>query len=189
MLKKILILSILLLSPLLQAEEPRAFYEFMYSNGTGVSDDDNLTTYGFGARFTFPVNDDFFLGFKGDITGTNQGDNGLITHLAFSADIRLTGDLYLTGDIGHAWGYNSIEDTENNVTVVSLSSNGEYHTAGLRYQLSDYVEAAVLYRNTRFTGVGTLDTFRNEEILFSLNFAITEESFRFFHAIAHITDN
>jgi len=189
MLKKLLILSLLLFSPLLQAEEPRAFYEFLYSEGTGVSADDNLTTYGLGARFTFPVNDDFFLGFKGDITGTNQGDNGLITHLALSADIRLQGDLYLTGDFGHAWGYNSVEDSENNVTTTSLNSDGEYHTVGLRYQLSDYVEVAALYRSTLFSAVGTLDTFRNEELLFSLNFAITEESFRFFHFLAHITDN
>lgn len=187
MFKKLLLLSTLFFSPLLQAEEPRAFYEFMYSNGTGVSADDNLTSYGFGARFTFPVNDDFFLGFKGDITGTNQGDNGLITHLAFSADLRLSGDLYLTGDIGHAWGYNTVE--ENNVTTNVHNSNGEYHTAGLRYQLSDYVEAAVLYRNTLFTSVATVETFRTEELLFSLNFAITDESFRFFHFLAHITDN
>lgn len=189
MLKKLLLLSTLLLTPLLQAEEPRAFYEFMYSEGSGVSADDNLTTFGLGARFTFPASDDFFLGFKGDITSTNQGDNGLITHLAFSADLRLNGDLYLTGDIGHAWGYNSVEDTENNVTTTTLNSDGEYHTAGLRYQFSDYVEAAILYRNTLFSSVGTLQTFRNEEILFSLNFAITEESFRFFHFLAHITDN
>lgn len=189
MLKKLLLLSTLVFSSLLQAEEPRAFYEFMYSNGTGVNKDDNLTTYGLGARFTFPVNDDFFLGFKGDITGTNQGDNGLITHLALSFDIRLKDDLYLTGDVGHAWGYNSVEDSENNVTTRSLNSDGEYNTAGLRYQLSDYVEVAVLYRNTLFSSVGTLETFRNEEILFSLNFAITNESFRFFHFLAHITDN
>ena len=187
MIKKLLLLSILLFSPLLHAEEPRAFYEFMYSEGTGVNADDNLSSYGIGARFTFPASDNFFLGFKGDITATNQEDNGVITHLAFSTDIRLFNDLYLTGDIGRAWGYTS--RTENNVTYSEHSAQGRYHTAGLRYQFSDYVEVAVLYRNTLFTSLDTISTNRNEEILFSLNFAITEESLEFFHFLAHITDN
>jgi len=187
MLKKLLLLSILLFSPLLQAEEPRAFYEFLYGEGTGVNADDNLTSYGIGARFTFPASDNVFLGFKGDITATNQEDNGVITHLAFSTDIRLYDDLYLTGDIGRVWGYTSL--TENNVTYSENNAQGRYHTAGLRLQFSDYVEVALLYRNTLFTSLESGTNNRNEEILFSLNFAITEESLEFFHFLAHITDN
>jgi len=188
MFKKILLLSFLLFSQLLQAqEEPRAFYEFMYGEGTGVNADDNLSSYGFGARFTFPASDNVFLGFKGDITATNQEDNGVITHLAFALDVRLFDDLYLTGDVGRAWGYTS--RTEDNVTYSDHSARGRYHTAGLRYQFSDYVEAAILFRNTIFTSLETNNNNRNEEILFSLNFAITAESWEFFHFLAHITDN
>ncbi len=189
MFKKIILAVTLLTATVAHAEDPRAFYEFMYSNGTGVSADENLTTIGAGARFTFPVTDDFFLGFKGDVTYTNKGNNGLITHLAFSADLRLKDDLYLTGDIGHAWGYNSVED--ENGTVVGYSdwadTHGEYHTVGLKLQLSDYVEVAALYRNTLFNSIGTVvETFRQEEILFSLNFAITRESWEFFQWLSDL---
>lgn len=187
MLKKLLLLSALFFSPLLQAEEPRSFYEFMYGEGTGVDADNNLTTFGVGARFTFPVNDDFFIGFKGDATFSNKSDNGYVGHLAFSVDIRLQDDLYLTGDIGHAWGHNAVTDENGTVAYNDeVDAHGEYHTAGLRYQLSEYVEIAALYRNTLFTPVGTSENIRQEEILFSLNFAITQESLEFFHFLSQL---
>ncbi len=191
MFKKLLILAALILAPLSQAEEPRAFYEFMYGQGTGVDRDNNLTTYGIGARFTFPVTDDFFLGFKGDMTFSNKASNNYVGHLAFSADIRLNDNLYLTGDIGHAWGHDAVVD-ENGTTVGHTEyadSRGEYHTAGLRYQFSDYVEAAVLYRNTLFSSLDSQDATRQEEILFSLNFAITAESLAFFHWLSELDRN
>ena len=191
MLKKLLLLTALLFSPLAQAEEPRAFYEFMYGEGTGVNKDDNLTTFGLGARFTFPVSDDIFVGFKGDMTFSNKASNGYVGHLAFSADIRLKDDLFLTGDIGHAWGHDAVVD-ENGTTVGYTDyadSHGEYHTAGLRYQFSDYVEMAVLYRNTLFASLDSQDPTRQEEILFSMNFAITSESLEFFYWLSQIGDN
>lgn len=191
MLKKLIILAALIFAPLSQAEEPRAFYEFMYGQGTGVDRDNNLTTYGIGARFTFPASDDIFIGFKGDMTFSNKASNGYVGHLAFSADIRLKDDLYLTGDIGHAWGHNAVVD-ENGTTVgytEYADSHGEYHTAGLRYQFSDYVEVALLYRNTIFTSLESQDATRQEEIVFSLNMAITAESWAFFNWLAELDRN
>ncbi len=191
MLKKLLILATLLFSPLLQAEEePRAFYELLY--GTGTRADANITTIGIGLRFTFPINDNVYFGYKGDASYSSEGGTGFIYHLAFSLDVRLHDDLFLTGDVGHAWGYQSILD-ENNTYVLGYSdipsAEGGYFTAGLRYQFSEYVEAAVLYRNTLYNPVEGSAHFVDEELVWSLNFAITEESLHFFHFLGRLGEN
>lgn len=191
MLKKILILSTLLFSPLLQAaEEPRAFYELLY--GAGTRADANTTTIGLGLRFTYPINDNIFFGYKGDASYSSEGSTGFIYHLAFSLDVRVHDDLYLTGDLGHAWGYQSILD-ENGTYVLGYSdipsAEGGYFTAGLRYQFSEYVEVAALYRNTVYEPVDGSAHFVDEEIVWSLNFAITEESLRFFYYLGRLADD
>jgi hypothetical protein len=180
MFKKIL-LSLLLISATLShaQEEPRAFYELLY--GSSTETDDNSSSIGLGLRFTYPASDNFYLGYKGEV-GFTSDSTGYFGRLALSTDIRLQGDLFLTADFGYAWGYDNVVDS--NGTSIGYSetpqSAGTYYTAGARYQFSDFVEVAVMYRNTLMVPFDLYSSTRTEEMLFSLNFAITEESLQVF---------
>lgn len=180
MLKK-MILSLLLASSILvhAEEDPRAFYELIY--GESIYADNNTSSIGLGLRFTYPVSDDFYLGYKGEV-GFTSDSTGYFGRLALSADARLNGELFLTGDAGYTWGYDNVVD-ENGTSLGysdSPQSRGPFYTAGLRYMVNEYVEIAALYRNTYMTPLASYTPVRSEEMLICLNFAITPESLQLF---------
>ena len=180
MLKKISLALLLSFSLSYAQDEPRAFYELLYGEHAYQADS-NTSSLGFGLRFTYPASSNFYLGYKGEV-GFTDSSAGYFGRLAFAADIRLSGDLFLTGDYGYNWGYDNVVD-ENGTSIgysATPQSAGPYHTLGLRYMFSDFFELAIVYRKTAVRPFESYAPTEIEEVIYSFNFAITEASLHFF---------
>ncbi len=181
LLQKIILLTALL-APLSAAEmEPRAFYNIIFGQSETYANDD---IFGLGMRMTFPATESFFIGFTADVSLINSGDNGYTSHLALSADYELTDSLFLSGDYGWAWGYNNTGDINGTNTYSEYAgAKGNYHTVGLHYQFSEWVDVGVMYRTTNFVILSTQATLLEEELLYTLNFAISPQTWIFFDTL------
>lgn len=177
-----LVMALALLAPLSAADmEPRAFYNIIFGTSQTYANDD---IFGLGMRMTFPATEDIYLGFTADATLINSGDNGYTSHLALSLDYALSDALYLSGDYGWAWGFNNTGYINGTNTYSDYAAaRGNYNTVGLHYQFSEYVDVGVMYRTTNFVILSTEANLLEEEILYTLNFAITPQTWVFFDTL------